>query len=42
MAFEKVILFNENGDYYGIVAQAKDDFDKYLERCKKSYKSIQT
>ncbi|TDL99587.1 MAG: hypothetical protein C4K58_06765 [Flavobacteriaceae bacterium] len=27
----QVMLFNENGDYFLIVGQAKEDFDKYLD-----------
>lgn len=31
----QVMLFNEMGDYYIIVGQAKEEFDKYLESFKK-------
>lgn len=31
----QVMLFNENGDYYIIVGQTKEEFDKYLESFKK-------
>jgi hypothetical protein len=36
----QVMLFNENGDYYIIVGQTKEDFDKYLESFKKMAKTF--
>jgi PsbP-like protein len=37
----QVMLFNETGDYYIIVGQAKEDFDKYLENFRKIAKTFQ-
>ncbi|MBK9735884.1 MAG: hypothetical protein IPO92_13385 [Saprospiraceae bacterium] len=36
----QVMLFNESGDYYIILGQAKEDFVKYLESFKKIAKSF--
>ncbi len=36
----QVMLFNENSDYYIIVGQAKEEFDKYLESFKKVTKTF--
>lgn len=36
----QVMLFNENGDYYIIVGQTKDDFEKYLKSFKKIAKTF--
>lgn len=36
----QVMLFNETGDYFIIVGQAKDAFDKYLESYKKITKTF--
>lgn len=36
----QVMLFNENGDYYIIVGQTKEEFDKYLEIFKKIAKTF--
>ena len=36
----QVMLFNEKGDYYIIVGQTKDDFNKYLESFKKTAKTF--
>ena len=36
----QVMLFNENGNYYIIVGQAKEEFDKYLERFKRVTKTF--
>lgn len=36
----QVMLFNENGDYYIIVGQTKEEFDKYLESFKKIAKTF--
>ncbi len=36
----QVMLFNDNGDYYIIVGQSKDDFVKYLESFKKIAKTF--
>lgn len=36
----QVMLFNESGDYYIIVGQSKDEFDKYLEMFKKVTKTF--
>jgi hypothetical protein len=36
----QVILFNENGDYYLMVGQTKEDFDKYLDSFKKIAKTF--
>lgn len=36
----QVMLFNESGDYYIIVGQSKEDFDKYLESFKKIVKTF--
>ncbi|KQS92772.1 hypothetical protein [Chryseobacterium sp. Leaf394] len=35
-----VMLFNENGDYYIIVGQSREDFEKYLESFKKIAKTF--
>ncbi|GAB0157656.1 hypothetical protein CHRYSEOSP005_29350 [Chryseobacterium sp. Alg-005] len=36
----QVMLFNNNGDYYMIVGQAKENFEKYLETFKKITKTF--
>ncbi|MFT4018843.1 MAG: hypothetical protein QM668_17905 [Agriterribacter sp.] len=36
----QVMLFNEMGDYYIIIGQAKEEFDKYLESFKKVAKAF--
>lgn len=36
----QVMLFNDNGDYYIIVGQSKEDFDKYMESFKKIAKTF--
>jgi hypothetical protein len=36
----QVMLFNENGDYYIIVGQSQEDFEKYLESFKKITKTF--
>jgi hypothetical protein len=36
----QVMLFNEKGDYYIIVGQSKEDFDKYLESFRKLAKTF--
>ncbi|TDO28131.1 hypothetical protein [Sediminibacterium goheungense] len=36
----QVMLFNENGDYYIMIGQAKEDFDKYLESFRKITKTF--
>jgi hypothetical protein len=36
----QVMLFNENGDYFIIVGQAKEDFDKYLDSFKKTTRTF--
>ena len=36
----QVMLFDENGDYYIIIGQTKEDFDKYLENFRKVAKTF--
>ena len=36
----QVMLFNENGDYYIIIGQTKEEFDKYLQSFKKVAKTF--
>lgn len=36
----QVMLFNETGDYYIMIGQAKEDFDKYLESFRKIAKTF--
>jgi hypothetical protein len=36
----QVMLFNENGDYYIIIGQTKEEFDKYLKSFKKIAKTF--
>ena len=35
------MLFNNEGDYYIIIGQTTEDFDKYLEAFKKVAKTFQ-